>query len=288
MTDRRAWIRRRAALPIAALAVGTLCTIVGATAATSTAASTHAATRATTTPVVSHVFQIVLENEEETSAFPNKGTELDKLAAVGVFLPNYYGTGHNSLDNYIAMISGQAQFSSTSQDCPYYHDTGGTVDAKGIYHPVTPQDSGCVFPTTVKTLADQLGAAKKTWRGYMEDMGNTATRETSSCGQPEASGVAVNPTVGGVDDTEIATAADQYAARHNPFVYFHTLINKPATGNSKSRTTWFRSHTSRPTSPRAPTHPPTPGSHRTSVMTATTSRARAPAPKVRTRVQAAS
>ncbi|HEY1739339.1 MAG TPA: alkaline phosphatase family protein [Acidimicrobiia bacterium] len=233
MNDRYTRTRRRAGFTIAALLIGTLCTVVGVSATSSTAASRRVTTNATTTPVVSHVFQIVLENEEETSAFPNKGTELDKLAAQGVFLANYYATGHNSLDNYLAMISGQAQFSSTSQDCPDYHDTGGTVDAKGIYHPVTPQDSGCVFPASVKTLADQLGAAKKTWRGYMEDMGKTPTRETTPCGQPEANGAAINPAVGGADSAFVATAADQYATRHNPFVYFHTLINKPATGNSK-------------------------------------------------------
>src|SRR5512140_2257642 len=77
---------------------------------------------AAATPAVGvrHVFQILLENEEEPTSFPGTGTELDQLAAQGVFIPGYYGTGHASLDNYLALVSGQAQFSSTSIDCPVY------------------------------------------------------------------------------------------------------------------------------------------------------------------------
>jgi len=58
------------------------------------------------------------------------------------------------------------------------------------------------------------------WRGYMGDMGNDLTREPDRCGQPAAS---AGP--GGQDGTQSASATDQYAARHNPFVYFHSLID---------------------------------------------------------------
>jgi phosphatidylinositol-3-phosphatase len=178
------------------------------------------------------VFQILLENESESSTFPGTGTELDKLAKQGVFFTNYFSTGHASLDNYIALMSGQAQYTSTSQDCPYYHDGGGSVDAKGFYQPLTPQDVGCVYPASVKTLADQLGAAGISWRGYMQDMGNTPTRETNPCGQPAIGGVAIDPTVGGLDQTQLATSTDQYAARHNPFPYFHSLIDHSLLGST--------------------------------------------------------
>lgn len=174
---------------------------------------------------VRHGFQIVLENQEVGTSFPGTGTELDRLAASGVFVSGYYGTGHQSLDNYLAMVSGQAQYSSTSQDCPIYLDGSGTVDAHGFYEPLMPQDSGCVYPAAVKTLPDQLIAKHKSWKGYMEDLGNTATRETAPCGQPAFAGVAIDPSLGGLDDTQAATAADQYAARHNPFVYFHSLLD---------------------------------------------------------------
>src|SRR5256885_16925251 len=66
---------------------------------------------------------------------------------------------------------------------------------------------GCVYPTGVKTVADQLEAAGLTWKGYMEDMG-TACR---------------HPALNSRDTTQQAKVGDQYAARHDPFVYFHSL-----------------------------------------------------------------
>jgi len=60
----------------------------------------------------------------------------------------------------------------------------------------------------------------------MEDMGLNPKREQTTCGQPlDPQGkVALNE----LDDTQGAEAfpgGDQYAARHNPFVYFHSLID---------------------------------------------------------------
>jgi hypothetical protein len=36
-----------------------------------------------------------------------------------------------------------------------------------------------------------------------------------------------HPALGSVDDTKKAKVGDQYAARHNPFVYFHGIIDSP-------------------------------------------------------------
>jgi hypothetical protein len=52
--------------------------------------------------------------------------------------------------------------------------------------------------------------------GYMEDMGNDPTRESGLCGHP---GLNTH------DETQTASEEDQYAARHNPFVYFHSIID---------------------------------------------------------------
>jgi len=68
----------------------------------------------------------------------------------------------------------------------------------------------------VKTLADQLEAAKLTWKGYMEDMGNNPARESATCGH-------VPP--GAEERTSRATVNDKYAAKHDPFVYFHSIID---------------------------------------------------------------
>jgi hypothetical protein len=40
-----------------------------------------------------------------------------------------------------------------------------------------------------------------------------------------------HPGIGAIDDTQKARPGDQYAARHNPFVYFDSIINTPACGN---------------------------------------------------------
>jgi hypothetical protein len=37
-----------------------------------------------------------------------------------------------------------------------------------------------------------------------------------------------HPAAGSQDDTQKAHPGDQYAARHNPFVYFHSIIDSPA------------------------------------------------------------
>jgi phosphatidylinositol-3-phosphatase len=174
---------------------------------------------------IRHVFVIVLENEGFNTTFgPNsKAPYLSKtLTSRGVLLQNYYGTGHASLDNYIAMISGQAATPDTRNDCQTYKEfamTGVTPDGQAI-------GQGCIYPASIKTIADQLTAAGKTWRAYMGDMGNDPNRESATCG---------HPVVGATDFTQTAekpsTAVplgDSYATRHNPFMYFHSIIDSPA------------------------------------------------------------
>ena len=136
---------------------------------------------------IGHVFVIVLENEGfnttfGTAAQQNPATQFlaQTLPSQGVLLSQYYGTGHVSLDNYIAMISGQSSTVQTHVDCTFYDDfklTGVTPDGQAI-------GTGCVYPAQFKTLADQLTAARFTWKGYMEDMGLNPKREQTTCGQP--------------------------------------------------------------------------------------------------------
>jgi hypothetical protein len=76
---------------------------------------------------------------------------------------------------------------------------------------------GCVYPKEAKTIANQLDDAGLRWRGYMEDMANT----------PGAPSTCRHPAIGAQDDTQSARAHDQYATRHNPFVYFHSIIDSP-------------------------------------------------------------
>lgn len=164
---------------------------------------------------IRHVFIIVLENESASTTFA-PGSPAPYLATTlrsqGAYVPNYYGIGHNSNDNYIAMISGQAPNTQTQADCQNFTDMlPGTLGAGG-----QAQGTGCVYPTAVPTIASQLDRAGFTWRSYNEDMGADPARETSVCAHP-----AINAS----DNTQTATATDQYATRHNPFVYFHGIID---------------------------------------------------------------
>lgn len=176
-------------------------------------------------PGVRHVFVIVLENKNyaDTFAMSAQDPYLQKtLPRMGALLTRYYGTGHASLDNYISLVSGQASTLATQADCEEFTEFAlQRIDPDG-----QAVGTGCVYPAQVKTLADQLEAAGLTWKGYMEDMGNDPARESPTCGHP-----AVNTR----DQTQAAEAprdglpaGDQYAARHNPFVYFHSIIDREA------------------------------------------------------------
>jgi len=168
-------------------------------------------------PPVRHVFIIMLENESYQVTFgpqsiaPYLAHELPKQ---GALLSGYYGVGHYSLDNYIAMISGQAPNPATQNDCEMYDEfvaTASKPDGNGQW-----PGTGCVYPKHVSTLANQLTHANLTWKAYMEDMGADPTRESATCGHPK---------IGTQDMTERATPTDQYATKHNPFMYFHAIID---------------------------------------------------------------
>jgi hypothetical protein len=168
-------------------------------------------------PHFKHVFIVVLENEDASATF-GPGTEIPYLAKTmtseGAFLPNYYATGHFSLDNYISMISGQAPNPTTQVDCPTYTNFApGTPSSDGQF-----VGTGCVYPPGVQNIATQLEGNGYTWRGYMQDMAAGAPAEPSTCRHPP---------LGSADDTQKARPTDQYAARHNPFVYFHSIIDLP-------------------------------------------------------------
>jgi phosphatidylinositol-3-phosphatase len=175
-----------------------------------------AAADAQAAPKPGHVFIIVLENESYHITFGRNSaaTYLRSLAQQGALLPNYFGIGHHSLGNYIAMVSGQAPNPVTQSDCQYFVDfvsTGTTKNGQAI-------GTGCVYPSIISTIANQLENKGLTWKGYMEDMGNDPSRESTTCG---------HPTIGNIDVTQKAKKGDQYASHHNPFVYFHSIIDLP-------------------------------------------------------------
>jgi hypothetical protein len=174
------------------------------------ATTSRADAAATKTPLLRHVLLIILENKgfDETFVAGQNDPYLARdLTKQGELLTNYYGIGHFSLDNYIAMVSGIAPNPDTQADCFTYLDFAppdAPLDHEGQVH-----GRGCVYPHKVTTLANQLEAKGLTWAGYMEDMSRPCDR----------------PRLGRQDDHIHARAGDQYATRHNPFVYFHALTD---------------------------------------------------------------
>jgi len=198
------------ALALALAAAATL-GLAGSAPAATPAAGPAAARAPQLPPPVGHVFVINLENKgfDETwgpgSAAPYlSGTLRDQ----GVLLTQYFGTAHNSLPNYIAQVTGQGPNPQTQGDCQVYSPfvTAGPPVQEGQY-----VGDGCVLPAEVPSLPGQLDASGRTWRGYMEDMG-------TPCRHPQ---------LGAVDDTQKARVGDQYAVRHNPFMYLRSVTDSP-------------------------------------------------------------
>ena len=168
-------------------------------------------------PPIRHVFVIVLENTGYDTTFRDSSAApylADTLRKQGALLRQYHGIGHVSLDNYIAMISGLAPTRETQIDCPRFIDFVDTAAAKDGQ----PAGAGCVYPSRIKNVANQLDAKGLAWKAYMEDMGADPAREAATCG---------HPVLGSIDSTERATPTDQYATKHDPFMYFHSIIDTP-------------------------------------------------------------
>lgn len=162
-------------------------------------------------PPIGHVAVLVLENQGAEVTFA-PGSPAPYLSTVlprrGALLREYYGTAHASLANYTGLISGQGPTKAQQLDCRTFTEmTPGTLGAAG-----QASGDGCVFPAAVPTLAGQLEARGLPWRGYFQDMGR-------ACRHPQ---------IGAVDTTQSARPGDTYATRHNPFAYFHSIIDDRA------------------------------------------------------------
>jgi phosphatidylinositol-3-phosphatase len=197
---------------------------VAATAPAPTAAPTAAPTPAPTAtetpapkrtglPKVEHVFLIVLSDHGYAQTFGDPGADpylATTLAGQGEVIPSYYGVAEGELANEIALISGQGPTPQTAGNCPAYTDVApGTAGDIGQV-----AGDGCVYPAQTQTLADQLTAAGKTWKAYVEDVASGPPGEAPTCRHPAL----------GAPDTEAAPRpGDAYVTWRDPFVYFHSL-----------------------------------------------------------------
>jgi hypothetical protein len=179
------------------------------------ASATSSSRAAFAPPPIHHVFVIVLENQGYSATFGNPSADpylARTLPAKGALLENYYATGHESNDNYVSLASGQPPNAQNQADCPAFDNfVGALMLPSGVE-----TGTGCVYPAEVQNIGTQLSGAGRTWKAYEEDMGNDPNRETAACG---------HPALGSTDETQKAEAGDGYATRHDPFVYFHSVID---------------------------------------------------------------
>jgi hypothetical protein len=198
----------------------------------SSAPTTTTIKTASPAPGITKVAVIDFENEAYANSFgpSSPATYLTgTLAKKGVLIENYYGTAHVSLPNYIGQVSGQAPTPTTQGDCLASFDdvTPGTAvtGASGLGQ--VSATSGCVYPSSVETIANQLDAIHKpnatthlaSWRAFEEDMGNDPARDGGT--------TCAHPAIGG-KPAAFATTTDGYVTRHNPFVWFHSIIDSTA------------------------------------------------------------
>jgi hypothetical protein len=164
---------------------------------------------------IKHVFVIALAGHGFDATFgPASAAPYlsQQLRSQGALLTNYRSLGRADLPDLLALVGGQPPNDDTRAGCPSFKEIPATS---------TPSKSGeidgpgCVFPNTVTTISDQLSASRRSWRAYVEDL-DKGPLGKPTCRHPESNAA---------DDTTKARLGDGYATRHNPFVYFHSLLD---------------------------------------------------------------
>lgn len=189
-------------------------------------------------PPIKHVFLIVLGSVGYEAAFGAnaKAPYLAKtLREQGELIEDYYAVTSGELANEIALVSGEGPTPQTAANCPLYEDvTPGKSGSEGQV-----LGAGCVYPASTKTIGDELTAAGKTWKAYIQGLEGattatsataTATAATSattttSTTATSATWSCAHPEIGASDPNAAPTASDPYASWRDPFLYFHSTID---------------------------------------------------------------
>lgn len=196
--------------------------LAAAFAAVATVPFAPAASAATTpslegVPAVQHVVILVLENESfaTTWSAASPAKYLNALVAQGAFVPNYYGTGHVSLDNYIAMTSGLAG----AQIAPTY------TDCLGINLYACSQDVSAAATVSGGSIADQVESAGLTWKQYADGTTQPCVHDDYSMTAKGTGSVPGDSYQGNGGTPGGAGAGPDYADRHVPFLYYSNIIS---------------------------------------------------------------
>ena len=148
---------------------------------------------------------------QQTFGHSNNDPYLAKtLVQKGELVQNYYSVAGGSLANEIALMSGQGPTPNTVNNCPVYSDV--VPGDSGAHGQVL--GTGCVYPTSGKSLVDQLTSAGQTWKAYVQ---------TKATGKAAAAEACKHPRIGG-HDSGLPAARDPYVTWRNPFLYFRSLV----------------------------------------------------------------
>jgi phosphatidylinositol-3-phosphatase len=189
-------------MKLARFAVGTLTAAAVALLATPVAGSAS--------PLVSqiapyqHIVEIMMENQKYDTIIGNtaQAPHLNALANTYGLATDYFGVTHPSEPNYMAAVAGS--YFGVQDDNQFYCTPAlATTD---------PMCGGTTVDHTVSapSIADQLTAAGKTWKGYFQTL-------------PQITGPVVTsgPGANGPYTFKYPSASNAlYASKHNPFINF--------------------------------------------------------------------
>ena len=166
---------------------------------------------------IKHVFVIALSEQPFASAFgPSSPAPYlsHTLEHRGELLVRYYGVAHGPLANAIALVSGQGPTPATVAGCPTFADVlPGSAGAKEQV-----AGEGCVYPAGTKTVVGELARKHLKARAYVQGIDEAGS----------ASGACAHPPLGSADATATPASTSPYTTGHNPFVYFHSVIDGSA------------------------------------------------------------
>jgi phospholipase C len=156
-------------------------------------------------PHYQHIVEIMMENTSYGTIIGNSNApNINTLAGTYGLATDYFGVTHPSEPNYLANIAGD-YFGIQDDNQFYCTPELATTD---------PYCGGTTVDHTVdaQSLADQLTAAGKTWKGYFQSL-----PPTPAPGALVTSG----PSANGPYTFKYPTNANAlYASKHNPFLNF--------------------------------------------------------------------
>ncbi|MBB5187675.1 MULTISPECIES: alkaline phosphatase family protein [Zhongshania] len=194
-------------------------------------------------PPIEHVFVVVLENKSFDEIYGPGSPAVylrETLVPSGQLLTHFYGTSHASTGNYISMIGGQAPNAASHGDCAVFAQWTEFNPLQPVLEYGQANGVGCVYPERFPTLVDELelnnaiNGSQYTWRGWMEDMALEQSGQVRAQGRP-ADNSCTGPALNDIDGTNGSDTTEQYAARHNPFLFYRSILGNAETADDFAR-----------------------------------------------------